>query len=148
LRNPHGLPHLALAKSVGTLLDDVQRGLNGVSSARRAVRPTAERRSRCGGNPIVDPYLRLRRWCLGQVEGGEIRIRALRENRAADGLPQIRIEILDTGVGLGTGPPSEGGGFGVTQVRERLATVYGARGSLTLEATAAGGTLATVVFPT
>ncbi|HET7835313.1 histidine kinase [Variovorax sp. J31P179] len=83
-----------------------------------------------------------------KVEGGEIRIRALRENRAADGLPQIRIEILDTGVGLGTGPPSEGGGFGVTQVRERLATVYGARGSLTLEATAAGGTLATVVFPT
>jgi hypothetical protein len=83
-----------------------------------------------------------------KVEGGEIRIRALRENRAADGLPQIRIEILDTGVGLGAAPPSDGGGFGVTQVRERLATVYGARGSLTLEATAAGGTLATVVFPT
>jgi hypothetical protein len=62
LRNPHGLPHLALAKSVGTLLDDVQRGVNGVSSACHAVRPTAERSSRWRGNLLVDPYLRFRRW--------------------------------------------------------------------------------------
>jgi sensor histidine kinase YesM len=82
-----------------------------------------------------------------KVEGGEIRVQARRENSAADGQPQIRIEILDTGVGLGAAPPSDGGGFGVTQVRERLATVYGPRGSLTLEAASAGGTLATVVFP-
>src|SRR5690349_14207077 len=73
LRNPHGLPHLALANGIGTLLDDVQRGAYGVSSARRAVRPTAERRSRWGDNLIVDPYLRFARWSRGQAEGDEAR---------------------------------------------------------------------------
>jgi len=83
-----------------------------------------------------------------KIEGGEISVRARLEKRAEDGMPQICIEVCDTGVGLGATPSFDGGGFGVTQVRERLATVYGARGSLTLKPTPAGGTLATVVFPT
>ncbi|MDB5829930.1 MAG: histidine kinase [Variovorax sp.] len=82
-----------------------------------------------------------------QVEGGEIVVRASRESNAADGKPQIAIEVCDTGIGLGAAPPSEGSGFGLAQVRERLATVYGARGGIEMAAGSDGGTRAVVTFP-
>ncbi|CAN5841163.1 hypothetical protein BH11PSE13_BH11PSE13_16430 [soil metagenome] len=82
-----------------------------------------------------------------QIEGGEIVVRARRASDAADGKPQIAIEVCDTGVGLGAAPPSEGSGFGLAQVRERLATVYGARGGIEMAAAANGGTRAVVKFP-
>jgi hypothetical protein len=82
-----------------------------------------------------------------QVEGGEIVVRARRESKASAGKLQIAIEVRDTGVGLGAAPPSEGSGFGLAQVRERLATVYGARGRLEMAAAADGGTRAVVTFP-
>lgn len=96
--------------------------------------------------PLVENSIR--HGLESKVEGGEISVRARRENRPEDGQPQIRIEVCDTGVGLRATPANDGGGFGVTQVRERLIAVYGAHGSLTLKTTATGGTLATVVFPT
>jgi signal transduction histidine kinase len=43
---------------------------------------------------------------------------------------RLVIEVNDTGVGLDAALPSEdgsGSGFGLEQVRERLATVYGAQ---------------------
>lgn len=92
-----------------------------------------------------------------QVEGGEIRVLARRE---ADDLV---IDVIDTGAGLaatpdgglaeGAGsPPSDTdatskGGFGLTQVRERLRTLHGERGTLTLSSPRGGGTRATVTLP-
>ncbi|RZI90471.1 MAG: sensor histidine kinase [Variovorax sp.] len=81
-----------------------------------------------------------------QVEGGEITVRARRQT-GADGQPQIAIEVTDSGVGLGAAPASDGSGFGVAQVRERLAAAYGARSAMDLIAGPAGGTRATVTFP-
>ncbi|QNK68304.1 sensor histidine kinase [Variovorax sp. PAMC26660] len=76
-----------------------------------------------------------------QVEGGEITVRA----RSDAG--QLVIEVSDTGVGLDAALPSEGSGFGLEQVRERLATVYGAQGRLSLAPEPAGGTRATLSLP-
>ncbi len=77
-----------------------------------------------------------------KVDGGRIDIRAMRE---ADALV---LQVRDTGVGLAA-PSSDGTRFGLQQVRERLATLYGAQASLTLEAAddADGGTLASVRLP-
>jgi hypothetical protein len=56
-----------------------------------------------------------------KVGGGEIRVSARREG------DDVVIEVCDTGVGLSGDVPSGGKGFGMTQVRERLATLYGDR---------------------
>jgi hypothetical protein len=83
-----------------------------------------------------------------RVEGGEIVVRAHREADAANGRPRIVIEVRDTGVGLDAARPEKtGSGFGVAQVRERLATAYGAGGTLDLAAAPGGGTCATAAFP-
>jgi sensor histidine kinase YesM len=77
-----------------------------------------------------------------KVEGGEIIVRARRE------AGQLVIEVSDTGVGLDAAPPSEGSSFGLEQVRDRLATMYGDRGHMKLVPSPAGGTSATLSFPT
>ncbi len=75
-----------------------------------------------------------------KVEGGRITVRA---SRAAS---RITIEVSDTGVGLsGAGAPPPG--FGLTQVRERLAVTYGVDGAIELVAGHARGTRVTVTFP-
>jgi hypothetical protein len=77
-----------------------------------------------------------------QVEGGEISIRARREGA------RLVIEVRDTGVGIDDDvSPPEGGGFGLAQVRERLATVYGAQSAMTMSTVPAGGTSAIITFP-
>jgi len=76
-----------------------------------------------------------------KVEGGEIVVRARTE------AGQLVIEVNDTGVGLDAAPPSEGSGFGLEQVRERLATVYGAQGRMSIGPAPAGGTSTTLSFP-
>ncbi|KQP43072.1 sensor histidine kinase [Pseudorhodoferax sp. Leaf274] len=79
-----------------------------------------------------------------QVEGGSITVQARREG-GADG-DRLVLLVLDTGVGL-SGSGATAGGFGVTQVRERLQTLHGARASLALAAEPGGGTRATIVVP-
>jgi signal transduction histidine kinase len=78
------------------------------------------------------------------VQGGCITVSA-----AVEG-PQLRLTVCDTGAGL-KGPASQapGTGFGLSQVRERLATLYGAEGGLTLQDApdGPGGTLATLLMP-
>jgi LytS/YehU family sensor histidine kinase len=78
------------------------------------------------------------------VSGGRIEVRAARDG--AD----LLLSVRDTGVGLARdGIGREGAAFGLAQIRERLATLYGSRASLILVAadTAGGGTLAQVRLP-
>ena len=67
---------------------------------------------------------------------------------------RLHLAVRDTGVGLSHAPapaaaPRTGGGFGLHQVRERLATLYGPAASLHLEDAPGpeGGTLATLRLP-
>jgi hypothetical protein len=77
-----------------------------------------------------------------KVEGGRIEVLATRE---AD---QLVLTVRDTGVGLGA-PASDGTRFGLQQVRDRLATLYGDAASFSLVAAGDGsdGCIATVRLP-
>lgn len=66
-----------------------------------------------------------------KVEGGRIAVRAGRDGA------QLVLEVSDTGAGAASGP-SDGKGFGLAQIRERLASLYGDRASITFETTADG----------
>jgi signal transduction histidine kinase len=78
-----------------------------------------------------------------KVEGGRVEVRA-----RADG-DMLRLTVRDTGVGLPAGGAVREGSFGIAQVRERLATLYGEHASLQIEPAAdtEGGTLATIRLP-
>ena len=96
-----------------------------------------------------------------QVAGGQITVRASVQPGAAStpsapATPYLVLEVADNGVGLAQAPtppstpftPSTPGThFGLTQVRERLATLHGSAGTLDLIAASAGGTCASVRFP-
>lgn len=80
--------------------------------------------------------------------GGVLRVEAQRDGT------MLQLDISDSGLGLGRddgGPPppaaSVGTGFGLTQVRERLHTLYGERASLSLLPRDGGGTVARVRLP-
>ena len=74
-----------------------------------------------------------------QVGGGQITVRASTQPGPAGTL--LVLEVVDTGVGLQTslqpGPDNPGSHFGLTQVRERLSTLYGEYGTLKLIAVGA-----------
>jgi hypothetical protein len=76
------------------------------------------------------------------VAGGLIDVRARRDGTS------LVLEVRDTGAGL-HGDTNNSTSFGLRQVRERLATLYGTKASLTLEPAgdAARGTLATIRLP-
>ncbi|MEO8020760.1 histidine kinase [Polaromonas sp.] len=75
-----------------------------------------------------------------KVEGGRITVSARHEGDA------LVLEVLDTGVGL-AGTDEDRPGFGVAQVRERLASTYGTSTAIELVANGSGGTRATARFP-
>jgi signal transduction histidine kinase len=77
-----------------------------------------------------------------KVEGGRIEVRARRDGR------RLVLEVRDSGVGLGAAA-GDGTRFGLAQVRERLATLYGAAARLELAPAgdADGGTVATIELP-
>jgi signal transduction histidine kinase len=74
-----------------------------------------------------------------KVEGGRIDITAQREG------DRLVLTVHDSGIGLPAQPRPDG--FGVLQVRQRLATRYGGRAALALTAAAGGGTLARIELP-
>jgi sensor histidine kinase YesM len=82
-----------------------------------------------------------------KVEGGRVTISARQEGDT------VCLEVADTGVGAAHSPaavaPVAGAakGFGLNQVRERLATLYGARGTLDFSTEINGGARATVRLP-
>jgi hypothetical protein len=73
-----------------------------------------------------------------QREGGKVTISA----SAADG--KLRVRVADTGRGFAE---TLGAGVGLTNVRERLAALYGESGKLTLEAQEPHGVVATIEVP-
>ncbi|MBK7002550.1 MAG: histidine kinase [Rhodoferax sp.] len=83
-----------------------------------------------------------------KVEGGHITIRASLQGQQGQQGQYLCLEVADTGCGLKpANETADQSGFGLTQVRERLVTLYGAAGTLKLVAVPAGGASATVVFP-
>jgi sensor histidine kinase YesM len=74
--------------------------------------------------------------------GGLVRVQAVVEGA------ELVLRVVDTGAGP-TSSSTAGSRFGLHQVRERLATVYGAAASLTLERGPAdtGGTVVTLRWP-
>lgn len=77
-----------------------------------------------------------------KVEGGRITVQARRDGAL------LVLEVRDTGIGLAASQGTAGGtGFGLAQVRERLATEYGTQAALDFVADTAGGTRATITFP-
>lgn len=75
-----------------------------------------------------------------KVGGGRIDVSARRESG------NVVIEVVDTGVGLAQ-PPSDGKGFGLAQVRERLQTQYASEAAIDFIAGSPDGTRATIRFP-
>lgn len=75
-----------------------------------------------------------------KVQGGRITVSARTEG------PQLVLEVDDTGVGLAQ-PVQTGGGFGLTQIRERLATLYGDAASLQIDAASGEGARAIIRIP-
>ena len=75
-----------------------------------------------------------------QAQNGVISIAARREGNT------LVLTVSDNGVGLCT-QPEAAAGFGLYHVRERLAALYGAAGTLALSSPTAGGAIAEVRIP-
>lgn len=73
-----------------------------------------------------------------KVEGGRVSVRAVREGA------RLVLEVDDTGVGNASN--GHGAGFGLTQIRERLASLYGEQASLRFE-TSPDGAHARIELP-
>jgi signal transduction histidine kinase len=76
-----------------------------------------------------------------KIEGGRIEVRAARDGQ------MLVLTVRDNGAGLLPSTPTPGTGFGTQQVRDRLATLYGARATLTLTAIAERGAEARITLP-
>ena len=82
-----------------------------------------------------------------KVEGGRLSISARREGDT------LVLEVADTGMGFDpadpafTHPAAPDKGFGVQQIRERLAAVYGSKGTIEVIAGHAVGTRVSIHFP-
>ena len=77
-----------------------------------------------------------------QLAGGSITVLA----SVAAGF--LLLEVFDTGMGLGASDNTKtDGGFGLAQVRERLATAYGDAATLAIAANAPTGTLISITLP-
>ena len=74
-------------------------------------------------------------------EGGSIRVAAVSDAGI------LRVTVADTGAGLSTAEHGEGSGVGLSNIRSRLATLYGANGRLTLARNDPQGLVATIEVP-
>jgi len=78
-----------------------------------------------------------------KIEGGHIRVSARHEQG------QLLLEVADTGLGMADAstPTDDGNGFGLAQVRERLATAYGDAASIEVVPAEPTGTRVTIRLP-
>lgn len=75
------------------------------------------------------------------VEGGVLVVRAEMQGQV------LLLQVQDSGAGLSATPDAAGTGFGLQQVRERLATRYGPSASLEVSPAPGGGTLCSIRIP-
>ncbi len=73
-----------------------------------------------------------------KVDGGEILIRGIKKN------DHLRLEVIDTGIGFSGERDS---GVGLSNIRERLSSMYGSDGRLILEANSPRGFRAIIEVP-
>jgi sensor histidine kinase YesM len=73
--------------------------------------------------------------------GGTVTLTARRDGES------VVVSVSDTGNGITADPASVGQGVGLSNVRERLAALYGSRGRFTLESLMPHGTRATLALP-
>jgi LytS/YehU family sensor histidine kinase len=64
--------------------------------------------------------------------------------RAGDGDGRLKVSVADTGEGV---KPSQGGGVGLANIRERLKALYGSSAKLVLEENAPHGVVASIEVP-
>jgi hypothetical protein len=77
-----------------------------------------------------------------KAEGGELRVAA----EVVDG--KLHVVVADTGLGFNpAGAPTAGTGLGLTNIRERLALLYGQDAQLSITANRPTGTMVTVELP-
>ena len=76
-----------------------------------------------------------------RTEGGTLTISARREG------DDLVLEVRNDGPPLAPAPPGARPGLGLANTRERLATMYGSRGALTLANDPSGGVIAAVRLP-
>ena len=87
--------------------------------------------------PLVENAIR--RGLEPKVEGGQVTVQARHEGES------IILEVHDTGVGKANPPGPHG--FGLTQVEDRLATLYGSKGTIKFIATKPYATSTRVCYP-
>jgi sensor histidine kinase YesM len=73
-------------------------------------------------------------------EGGSLALRAQIEHGS------LAVSVSDTGLGFGKAKTA-GTGVGLANIRERLALLYGTRGTLLVQENPGGGTRATITVP-
>ena len=77
-----------------------------------------------------------------RIEGGRIEVSARRTGDA------LVLTVSDSGVGFAMTEPAAGaGGFGLAQVRERIATAYGGRARVDVQSRPGGGTTVRIRLP-
>jgi LytS/YehU family sensor histidine kinase len=90
--------------------------------------------------PLVENAIR--HGIAGKSDAGSIEIIGRRLNDT------LELSVCDDGAGLSaSGGASSENGVGLSNTRERLGTLYGDAGSLTIQAGARGGVIATVRLP-
>jgi len=75
------------------------------------------------------------------VDGGELRVTAARQGG------RLTLEVADSGAGLAHATDLPGTGFGLAQVRERLAQRYGDKACFDLRPQPGGGSVASIEIP-
>jgi LytS/YehU family sensor histidine kinase len=108
---------------------DLPAGLAGVTIPPLLLQPLVENAVKHG----LEPH----------EAGGELRVSAARDGE------RLVLEVADSGAGLGEASPlaDVGTGFGLAQVRERLAHRYGDAARFELKPRAGGGSIARIEIP-
>ncbi|NVN80035.1 MULTISPECIES: sensor histidine kinase [unclassified Vibrio] len=76
-----------------------------------------------------------------KAAGGQVNIRITQQAE------QLKIEVADNGAGLKTPSVNTGHGVGLSNIRQRIETLYGDKASLTITEQASGGVVSTILLP-